>query len=147
MPLAPLADPWADPTKVDGLPLKDAEVFLDLVLRFLFLSYAITGIYYLFKTPFNYFNIMSGCCVMQMPSVSETSDELSGENEKDTTAEIEVTDITRAGHAKADPSQFELLKVLGQGSFGKVPSTTLSYCGFVSLAFCFAGFSRSKNHR
>ncbi|XP_037922435.1 ribosomal protein S6 kinase 2 beta isoform X3 [Hermetia illucens] len=34
--------------------------------------------------------------------------------------EIELRDIVREGHEKADPSQFELLKVLGEGSFGKV---------------------------
>lgn len=34
--------------------------------------------------------------------------------------EIELKDIVKAGHDKADPSQFELLKVLGEGSFGKV---------------------------
>lgn len=34
--------------------------------------------------------------------------------------EIELRDIVKEGHEKADPSQFELLKVLGEGSFGKV---------------------------
>lgn len=34
--------------------------------------------------------------------------------------EIELEDIVKEGHEKADPSQFELLKVLGEGSFGKV---------------------------
>ena len=34
--------------------------------------------------------------------------------------EIEITQNMIKGCEKADPSQFELLKVLGQGSFGKV---------------------------
>lgn len=34
--------------------------------------------------------------------------------------EIELKEIVKEGHDKADPSQFELLKVLGEGSFGKV---------------------------
>lgn len=34
--------------------------------------------------------------------------------------EIELRDIVKEGHDKADPSQFELLRVLGEGSFGKV---------------------------
>lgn len=34
--------------------------------------------------------------------------------------EIELRDVVKEGHEKADPSQFELLKVLGEGSFGRV---------------------------
>lgn len=33
---------------------------------------------------------------------------------------VEVKEIVKDGHEKATPSQFELLKVLGEGSFGKV---------------------------
>jgi len=35
-------------------------------------------------------------------------------------SEIEVNDVTREGCEKASPDQFDLLRVLGQGSFGKV---------------------------
>ena len=34
--------------------------------------------------------------------------------------QIELTDVTKAGNEKASPAQFELLKVIGQGSYGKV---------------------------
>ncbi|XKL62061.1 hypothetical protein PGB90_001894 [Kerria lacca] len=34
--------------------------------------------------------------------------------------EIELKEVIKEGHGRAHPSQFELLKVLGQGTFGKV---------------------------
>lgn len=43
-----------------------------------------------------------------------------GEEEDTTMREIEVVSMAAEGLEKADPSHFELLKVLGQGSFGKV---------------------------
>uniref|UniRef100_A0A2K5EYR5 Ribosomal protein S6 kinase n=1 Tax=Aotus nancymaae TaxID=37293 RepID=A0A2K5EYR5_AOTNA len=39
--------------------------------------------------------------------------------------EIDISHHVKEGFEKADPSQFELLKVLGQGSYGKVSSTLL----------------------
>ncbi|XP_056647797.1 ribosomal protein S6 kinase 2 beta isoform X2 [Diorhabda carinulata] len=48
----------------------------------------------------------------------QNSTEDSGPNEGE--HEIELGELVRDGHDKADPSQFELLKVLGEGSFGKV---------------------------
>ncbi|XP_050511520.1 ribosomal protein S6 kinase 2 beta isoform X1 [Diabrotica virgifera virgifera] len=48
------------------------------------------------------------------PNSAETSGLNEGEHE------IELGELVRDGHERADPSQFELLKVLGEGSFGKV---------------------------
>ncbi|XP_054542459.1 ribosomal protein S6 kinase alpha-2 isoform X4 [Pan troglodytes] len=40
--------------------------------------------------------------------------------EEDVVKEIDISHHVKEGFEKADPSQFELLKVLGQGSYGKV---------------------------
>lgn len=45
--------------------------------------------------------------------------------------EINITHVVKEGSEKADASQFELLKVLGQGSFGKVAQ--LRRAGFVPI--------------
>lgn len=61
---------------------------------------------------------MMGCFAeMECTEPMETEDEAYGGGREH---EIEVKDLVREGHEKADPSQFELLKVLGEGSFGKV---------------------------
>lgn len=41
--------------------------------------------------------------------------------------EIPITQHVKEGYEKADPAQFELLKVLGQGSFGKVINTFFTF--------------------
>ncbi|KAJ0183348.1 hypothetical protein K1T71_001324 [Dendrolimus kikuchii] len=50
-------------------------------------------------------------------STTESSDSATDINYE---REVEIQDVVKEGHEKADPSQFELLKVLGEGSFGKV---------------------------
>ncbi|XP_007186133.2 ribosomal protein S6 kinase alpha-2 isoform X2 [Balaenoptera acutorostrata] len=48
------------------------------------------------------------------------SSSLSRFEEEGIVKEIDISHHVKAGFEKADPSQFELLKVLGQGSYGKV---------------------------
>lgn len=68
--------------------------------------------------------------------------------------EFELKDVVKEGHDKADPSQFELLKVLGEGSFGKVflvrkivgkdagalYAMKVTWCRVISIGFCVINF-------
>jgi p90 ribosomal S6 kinase len=47
-------------------------------------------------------------------------DENQNDSDENSGHEIELKELIKEGHERADRSQFELLKVLGQGSFGKV---------------------------
>nr|XP_042118357.1 ribosomal protein S6 kinase alpha-2 isoform X2 [Peromyscus maniculatus bairdii] len=51
---------------------------------------------------------------------TEPTPEDSTEEEEGIVKEIDISNHVKEGFEKADPSQFELLKVLGQGSYGKV---------------------------
>lgn len=51
---------------------------------------------------------------------ASTTESLDSNAEINYEREVEIQDVVKEGHDKADPSQFELLKVLGEGSFGKV---------------------------
>lgn len=60
--------------------------------------------------------------------------------------EIPITHHVKEGCEKADPSQFELLKVLGQGSFGKVSYFFhLYYSPLFSCDKCTHSFSGSSH--
>uniref|UniRef100_A0A8D1EX48 non-specific serine/threonine protein kinase n=1 Tax=Sus scrofa TaxID=9823 RepID=A0A8D1EX48_PIG len=66
------------------------------------------------------------------PSTEDTAEEGKGDatslearaaaevKEEGVVKEVDISHHVKAGFEKADPSQFELLKVLGQGSYGKV---------------------------
>lgn len=49
--------------------------------------------------------------------------------------EFDISHHVKEGFEKADPSQFQLLKVLGQGSYGKV-SFENAASDFFSVCYC-----------
>lgn len=52
--------------------------------------------------------------------LEDDHDENLNDSDDNSGHEIELKELIKEGHERADQSQFELLKVLGQGSFGKV---------------------------
>lgn len=52
--------------------------------------------------------------------LDDDQDENQNDSDENSGHEIELKELIKEGHERAERSQFELLKVLGQGSFGKV---------------------------
>lgn len=100
MPLANSVDPWRAPINIAGnvTSQDDVEMVVD--------------------DTFDPQQQQSGDT--QNSIVHEELEDDEGEDVHMKEREIELKDVVKEGHEKADPSQFELLKVLGEGSFGKV---------------------------
>lgn len=72
------------------------------------------------QNTFNVHNNNNNNNTMDKLQISGNDDDSDDVEMKSEDLLVEVRDIVKDGHDKADPSQFELLKVLGEGSFGKV---------------------------
>lgn len=59
--------------------------------------------------------------------LDDDQDENQNDSDENSGHEIELKELIKEGHERAERSQFELLKVLGQGSFGKVSYIHYSY--------------------
>ncbi|OWK03049.1 hypothetical protein Celaphus_00007653, partial [Cervus elaphus hippelaphus] len=58
--------------------------------------------------------------------------------------EIPITHHVKEGYEKADPAQFELLKVLGQGSFGKTEGKLYLILDFLRGGDVFTRLSKEE---
>lgn len=71
--------------------------------------------------PYQQHQLLTNETMLQtLPQIQTMPSSYSEQKYTDDEHEIELKDVVKEGHDKADPSQFELLKVLGEGSFGKV---------------------------
>ncbi|XP_060735040.1 ribosomal protein S6 kinase alpha-1 isoform X2 [Tachysurus vachellii] len=102
MPLAQLAEPWP---KMELVQLETEVRLINLAKNGQ--STTEDGV-----TP----GVKKACDIMWV----EKDFANSNRKDDDVIKEINITHVVKEGSEKADPSQFELLKVLGQGSFGKV---------------------------
>lgn len=75
------------------------------------------------NNPENFLNVSDG--KVEKMSINSQEDDVSTEDQLTEVSvnnenEYDIRELIKEGHEKADPGQFELLRVLGEGSFGKV---------------------------
>lgn len=73
----------------------------------------------------NFLNVSKNDGKVDKMSINSQEDDVSTEDQLTEVSvnnenEYDIRELIKEGHEKADPSQFELLRVLGEGSFGKV---------------------------
>ncbi|KAM4788325.1 ribosomal protein S6 kinase alpha-3 isoform 2-T2 [Cyanocitta cristata] len=112
MPLAQLADPWQK-MAVESTAESSTEV-LYFACKIIHLDPVLIR---RIDGKSMRFIVQNGQQIVDEPM---GEDDINPQTEEGSIKEIAITHHVKEGHEKADPSQFELLKVLGQGSFGKV---------------------------
>ncbi|XP_054507607.1 ribosomal protein S6 kinase alpha-3 isoform X2 [Agelaius tricolor] len=136
MPLAQLADPWqkmavestAESSTENGQQIVDEPMGEDDINQQTLCLTCLTGNFLIAGTAGHSKNARVGlpCSVRKskhhgfLVMFKFLPLRVRSVREEGSIKEIAITHHVKEGHEKADPSQFELLKVLGQGSFGKV---------------------------
>ena len=83
-------------------------------------------------------------CILFSPAYVEKCVVYSTQNEDDLDREIEIGSLSKPGEG-VDPSHFDLLKVLGQGSFGKV-CFLLQLCLYLGFNVCIECLGKLSLH-
>ncbi|KAM9259364.1 ribosomal protein S6 kinase alpha-3 isoform 1-T1 [Cariama cristata] len=117
MPLAQLADPWqkmavestAESSTENGQQIVDEPMGEDDTN-----PQTLSSFRFDLSVEYSPFSVLCYVCMYGFLCIDTYYEE------EGNIKEIAITHHVKEGHEKADPSQFELLKVLGQGSFGKV---------------------------